>query len=994
MKKSSATIKSKQRAKNFSFFTRITTLFILAAAIIISAVFSINYLDRNSNLSIEFAGGYQAQVKYEGVYEDNSDTQKVVDLLEKRIDPLGTSNINIEKNGTASGSFYNVSISKSSNVALPIFINNIARRGYVYLLDEEGHDLLANSFTEKKWSAREKRVLSNEAFRVMQGTNKNSGQPEVIFSVADAALLKMIQDVMQETSGMIYFYSDIGGLLNYVRNSWTGLQELVDFIDRETNANKKAGMKALLANSTPGFADATGETIYAKVKTTDPGLINLLDQAKNGVYMIDWNYTDAVTSTGNKDALSVNTNDEDNIFDPDDPFKEIDGKKVSPMNAWLPYIKDLIILSDVSKALNTSIVNYKYAPYYIGAIGGANINNNQIIINDDTFNKEKVQQIVNVLNAGMAKNDFMVQAILSVDPTLGAQSLKVAMIGLLVALMLLALAMMFNYRLLGLTAVFVILLFLVGTLVAFIFLNNVVAPETGIALIIGFALLLDTIVGLFNRIQKEYKSGKTVFDAFKTANKKSLVSAFDCSVIVLIVSLTIFWFGSRSIRGFAIMTSISTFGVILFGILFLRLVLYLLLKNNTFENKAELLSLTQDKTQTDIQVQVADLPEQEPIIGTPKISKKASFASKTKVKLAVIKQTVGGKIKATKNANFWNISQWNFWHKATKWVMAGFGVVLLSSGVVYLVTGSNFGTGFESRMDFIGETAADGVPSDGSFDLWQQAEDEKNKVLQALNDAGRSYEKVYASLLLDSLTSSASIRIIVQTNVKENAAIGYREFLREKVTSLAWNYNAINGLSGNQLFKDMLIAIAISLITIFVYVIIRFQLTFTVPLIAAIVFAVSLTLAILALFHITISTMTIGVILALVILVLINSVVIFDNIKEIKLNNHDKRNHLEKKEIIAISNDGIKKSLSRTLAVNSIIILTALVVLCFLPSFWSVSLALMLGTMVTFIATHFVSPWLWTFFERRRIKRYQKRAEKIKKHFVGPDEYIIEGVND
>jgi len=39
------------------------------------------------------------------------------------------------------------------------------------------------------------------------------------------------------------------------------------------------------------------------------------------------------------------------------------------------------------------------------------------------------------------------------------------------------------------------------------------------------------------------------------------------------------------------MTSISTFGVIVLGVLILRLVLYLLLKNNVFEKRAALLGL-------------------------------------------------------------------------------------------------------------------------------------------------------------------------------------------------------------------------------------------------------------------------------------------------------------------------------------------------------------------------------------------------------------------
>lgn len=989
MKKSSSTVKNKQRQKNFSFFTRITTLLIVAAAIIVSAVFSFNYLDSNSNLSIEFAGGYQTQIKYDGVYNDSSKTQNVVTLLEDRVDPLGTSNINIEKVEN-SGNFYNISISKSAGIDLPIFINNIARRGYVYLLDKDGNDLLANDFNKENssWTPKTERITTSEAFgNIHQSTNPNSGQPEVIFDVRDQSLTQTISDVIQTTNDGVYFYSDIGGLLSYVRNTLSGLQDLVKFIDEEEDHDKQVALKALLANDTPGIDDDTGDSLVAAVKRSDTELINLMNQTRNGVYMIKWKYDDTFE---NPNPLSVDTNNKESVVDPEDPTKNN-----SPMNAWLPHIKDLIILPEVSKALNTAIVNYKYAPYYIGQIGLQNLADSKITINDDTFNKEKVQQIVNLLSAGKEKNDFIVQAVLNVDPTLGAQSLKIAMIGLLVSLIFLSIALIFNYRLLGVNGVFIIILFLVVTLVSFTFLNNVVAPETGIALIIGFALLIDTIVGLFNAIKREYKSGKTVFDAFKVANKKSLVSAFDCSVIVLIVSLTIFWFGSRSIRGFAIMTSISTFGVILFGVLFLRLVLYLLLKNNTFEKKPELLSLSQDKIKLNAEIQDLSNVQEQPIIGQAK-PHKAKFGKNVKVKLAVIKQSIATKMKLDKKPGFWHISEWNFWHKATKWIMAGFGVILLSSGVVYLATGSNFGSGFDSRTDFIGEASVEGIPTEDEFNLWQQAQEKRNMVIQVLNSHNKSYEKVYASLILNSLDLKQSvIRVVIQTKVSESEANGYRQFLDETARlSLSWSYSEVQGLSGNQLFKDMLIVIAISLITIFIYVVIRFQMTFTIPLIAAIIFAVSLSLALLALFHITISTMTIGVILALVILVLINSVVIFDNIKEIKLNNYNKQNKLEQPEVIAISNEGIKKSLSRTLAVNSIIILTALVVLCILPSFWSISLALILGTIVTFIATHFVGPWLWTFFEKRRIKRYQKRAEKIKKHFVGPDEYIIEGIND
>lgn len=990
MKKSSSGVKNKEKAKGFSLFVRITSLFIVAAAIIVSAVFSIFYLDSSSNLSIEFAGGYQTQVKYDGVNEDPKSTQNVINLLENRVDPLGTTNINIEKS-TSTGNYYNLSISKSTGIDLPIFINNIARRGYVYLLDSQGHDLLANKADkDNNWSKRDKRIITTEAFSsIYSDTNRNSGQPEVVFSIQNQELNDMIRSLVTEKNEKIYFYSDLGGLLNYVRNTLSGLQELVRFIDAETDTAKQASLKVLLANNTPGLDDPKGERLYNAVKyqnsTSGKQLINLLNQTKNGIYMIDWVYSDALDSNR---PLSVDTNDAENVFDPANPFDpdntDIKGIK-TPVNAWLPHIKDLIILPEISKALDEAIINYKYAPYYIGIVNTINPNSSNITINDDTFNKEKVEQIVNLLNAGKEKNNFTVISFLTVDPTLGARALQVAVIGMLVTLIALSIGMIFNYRLLGVVAVFIIILFLVATLVSFTFLNNIVAPETGIALIIGLALLLDTIVGLFNSIQREYKTGKTIFDSFNSANKKSLVSAFDCSLIVLIVSLTIFWFGSRSIRGFAIMASISTFGVIILGVLLLRLVLYLLLKNNTFENNPDLLSLKQDKINS---------PSPINTLNTSKNSKEKK-TNKTKVKLALMKNNFIQIFKFNKNNKILHPSQWNFWYKSTKWVMVAASVILVLSGIVYLAVGANFGQGFDSRIDFTGQAAPTGSPSDEDFDIWQQANDLRDLTIAQLDSNNKSYQKVYASLIIDSLGQGKDvIKVIVETTISTNNANDFRQFLTQNVSSLSWNYTTNNALSGNQLFKNMLIAIAISLITIFIYIIVRFQLTFAIPLLSVLAFSVLVSLALISLTQITITTMTIGVILALVILVLINSVVIFDNIKEIKLNNSEKRNDLEKKEIIAISNESIKKSLSRTLIVNSIIILTALIVVCFLPSFWSVSVAIIVGTIVTFVATHFIGPWLWTFFERWRIKRYQKRIEKIKKNFVGPDEYIIEGIND
>lgn len=960
MKNFKAVGKKSSNNKNLSFFIRLITLFVFVAAAIISIIFSSFYLENNGNLSIEFSGGYRTEVKYTG----NASSNNVINMLEQRVDPLGTSNIDITKS-SSNGNYYSVAISKQAGISESNFISNLSRSGYVYLIDSQGHDLLANTFDGKTWTQSQKRITVNDAFSaISEDTNPNSHQPEVIFNIKDSTLSKEVSSVLS-SNDKIYFYSDIGNLLNSIRNNINGLEQLVTIYNGVSDATQKQDLLKLFANTVPTFS-GDGSAIITAV--TKPGsdsfnkLSNLLNEKTNGAYTFAWQYTDAPNS---QYKLSADTNSSD-----------IKQTTSSAMNAWLPYINKLILIPSISQFLNTEVINYHYAPYYIGTItSSASVANNVIRINDNTFNQQKVQQITYLLNAGKGKNIFQAISFSQINPTLGSKALEMSIIALIITLVILTIIILINYRLLGVVAALMIIFFFVFTLVAFTFLGNIASPETGIALVISFALLLDVIIGLFSRIVKEHKTGKTAFDAFKTANKKSLSSAFDASLIVLIVSLAIFWFGSRSIQGFAIMTAISTFGVLLIGVVVLRLILYFILKNNFFENKINLLFANKPNTS-------------DSVITTNKLSSNLnSFKTKLFAKLKIDKEN--------KENSFLNISKWNFWHKSSKWIILAFGLVLIASGITYLAGGINFGQGFASTEDFVGETFYQGDTSDLSFNLLKQIAEKKNEVITVLDNNNQKYENIYGSYKLNALDNADSIiKIVVQTNVTDPNQQSQIQSLLNNNTSLTWTYSKDTSLSGSQLFKTLLIVIAISLVVIIIYVFIRFQISFIIPLFLSLIFAMVFALSIIALLHITISTMTIGIILAVLVLTLINSVVIFDRIKEIKLNNSEKINQLKNNEILAISNEGIKKSLSRTLGLNSVIILASLVLIIFSSSLWAVSLSIILGTIVSFVATHFIAPWLWTFFERTRIKNYKKRAKKIKKHFVGPDEYIIKGIND
>ena len=119
---------------------------------------------------------------------------------------------------------------------------------------------------------------------------------------------------------------------------------------------------------------------------------------------------------------------------------------------------------------------------------------------------------------------------------------------------------------------------------------------------------------------------------------------------------------------------------------------------------------------------------------------------------------------------------------------------------------------------------------------------------------------------------------------------------------------------------------------IVIYIVIRFQLTYIIPLILAIIFGLIMTMAIIIMLQIPISTSIVGVLLGVMILIILSNMIIFDNINEAKINNM-KTKILTTSEITTISNQSIKKSLSRTLFINIVVVFLTLMVIFIIPSF-------------------------------------------------------------
>lgn len=982
-----------RKIKNLAFFLRIFSLLIFVSAIIVSVIFSTNYIENNSKLSIEFAGGYETQVQYNG-----KGTQKdVVNLLKNRVDPLGTSNVNIENITNGNGKNYKLSLSKDAGVSVSAFVHNATRSGYFYLVDKTGNDLSATKYDDKTktWSTRDKRLKLSDVFSsITVQNNQASHHPELHFVVKDK---EIITDLTAQKNNPFYIYSDIGQLLDYVRNSVEGINLLARFIDKldpVKDVKERSGLISLLDSNTLG----SGANVLQLAKDNSPMLRNLFDISKNGAFGIAWTYSDNIDSTK---ILSVDTNVDTNTYDPQDRFdpsaKEVN-KKISPMNAWLPYIHDLLRLDDISNILNQDVIDYHYTPYWIGVIQPTS--DSLIAAGDEVtgLNLESAKQFQNVLSSGLSENSFTLIGNSPVVPSLGADSLKVIMIVLIITVIMLMVLIIFYYRLLGTIVLITFASFLLFTIVSFTFISGIIAPESLLALIVGFALLVDCVVNLLERFKKEHMEGKTLTTAFKAVNRKTLAPALDNSIIILVISLVIFWFGTRAIKGFVIMASLATFGVIVFGVLLLRLLLWAMVNKNWLEDKPKILG--------------TNIYRKNNVVLKAKVSKK-KLTSEDNLqhnanKNLEKKDSVSTNGKFKKIINNFKVTNCNIFSKWSKWIISGSAVLVVASGVTYGIIGANFASGFDSKTDFIGLATVKGNPTDPncSYNIIKTAEDSINEIEPQIKKStkfNQYFKNINYTLLAGGIGNEYQFNVNIETNININSQQknDFINFLKN-ITNSHWTTNSsitwskpdqIVSKSGADLVINMVIAIALSFTVIMIYIIIRFQLTYVLPLILSIVLGLVMTLAIITLVHIAISTTIVGILLGVMMLIVMNVMVIFDNIRETKLNNNQNK-FLTKEEIIIISNKSVQKSLPRTLIINGTVLLSSLVIIFIIPSFWIVALSMLLGSLVSLVTSYFIAPWMWSYFELWRVSRYKKRLNKIKKHFVGPDEYVIEGINE
>lgn len=168
------------------------------------------------------------------------------------------------------------------------------------------------------------------------------------------------------------------------------------------------------------------------------------------------------------------------------------------------------------------------------------------------FTAEEARELVRNLNFGALPVPIELESTQAIGAALGDQALHAGVYAGIVGFMLVALFMVFWYRLPGVVAVIALLMY-VAMMLALFKLIPVVLTTAGIAgFILSVGLAVDANILIAERIKEELKEGKDLDTSISLGFSRAWFAIRDSNIAHIIAGVILFWFGTALIKGFAL----------------------------------------------------------------------------------------------------------------------------------------------------------------------------------------------------------------------------------------------------------------------------------------------------------------------------------------------------------------------------------------------------------------------------------------------------------
>jgi preprotein translocase subunit SecD len=206
----------------------------------------------------------------------------------------------------------------------------------------------------------------------------------------------------------------------------------------------------------------------------------------------------------------------------------------------------------------------------------------------------EAQNLVTILQFGQLPFPIQELANTSVSPTLGEAFLHQSLLAGLVAIILVVVFMIVQYRLPGLVASGALLYYTVVVLALFrlIPVTMTLAGIAGFVLSVGMAV--DANILIFERTKEELRVGKSLPAAVEAGFNRAWNSILDSNVSSLITATILFLFGSSTIRGFGLVLIIGVLVSMFTAVTVTRTMLRIVVTKD-WAKKASLFGVTEEE---------------------------------------------------------------------------------------------------------------------------------------------------------------------------------------------------------------------------------------------------------------------------------------------------------------------------------------------------------------------------------------------------------------
>ena len=174
-----------------------------------------------------------------------------------------------------------------------------------------------------------------------------------------------------------------------------------------------------------------------------------------------------------------------------------------------------------------------------------------------SFTTAEVTNLVTVLKYGALPNPIEEVSFSQISPTLGLNFLQQSVLAGGIGIALVFVFMLAHYRLPGLVACLALIYYALVVFAIFRLIPVTLTLAGIAAFVLSVGMAVDANILIFERTKEELRAGKTLVAAIEAGFNRAWNSIFDSNMSSIITAGILFYFGSSTIRGFALVLIIG-----------------------------------------------------------------------------------------------------------------------------------------------------------------------------------------------------------------------------------------------------------------------------------------------------------------------------------------------------------------------------------------------------------------------------------------------------